>query len=59
MFEKPDTSKLIEEIGRYLVAVDLFRTEKCEPTWRSELAHEAARPNATLIAAPAVDVELH
>ena len=29
---------LIDEIARYLVAVDLFRAEHCEPTWRSELA---------------------
>ena len=59
MFEQPDTGKLIEEIGRYLVAVDLFRTEKCEPTWRPEPAQEAAQPHATLVATPAPDVELH
>jgi hypothetical protein len=27
---------LIQEIARYLAAVDLFRAEHCEPTWRSE-----------------------
>jgi hypothetical protein len=25
---------LIEEIERYLAAVDLFRAEGCEPCWR-------------------------
>jgi hypothetical protein len=27
---------LIQEIARYLAAVDLFRAEHCEPTWRVE-----------------------
>ena len=30
------TEALIEEIGRYLAAIDLFRAEGCEPTWQSE-----------------------
>ncbi len=34
----PTIDTLIGEIARYLVAVDLFRVERCEPTWRSELA---------------------
>ena len=29
---------LIREIARYLAAVDLFRAERCEPTWLPELA---------------------
>jgi hypothetical protein len=30
--------KLFLEIKRYLAAVDLYRAEHCEPTWRSESA---------------------
>jgi hypothetical protein len=26
--------KLLDEIRRYLEAVDVFRAEGCEPTWR-------------------------
>jgi hypothetical protein len=37
MDEQPHTGEaLIDEIARYLAAVDLFRTEQCEPSWRSE-----------------------
>jgi len=28
--------KLFLEIKRYLAAVDLYRAEHCEPTWRPE-----------------------
>lgn len=28
---------LIREVTRYLVAVDTFRAQDCEPTWRPEL----------------------
>ena len=28
--------KLIDEINRYLAAVDAFRAANCEPTWRPE-----------------------
>jgi len=31
-----DSKALIREIGRYLAAVDLFRSEHCEPTWLPE-----------------------
>ena len=38
MNEQPSSSEdLILEIARYLAAVDLFRAEQCEPTWRREL----------------------
>ena len=30
--------ELIREISRYLAAVDVFRAERCEPTWLPELA---------------------
>lgn len=36
MFEPGETDRLIEEIDRYLAAVDLFRALECEPTWRLE-----------------------
>ena len=42
MFQQADTQKLIEEIDRYLAAVDLFRSESCEPTWRPEIHAEVA-----------------
>lgn len=29
-------NKLFLEITRYLAAVDLYRAEHCEPTWRPE-----------------------
>jgi hypothetical protein len=31
-----DTEALVEEVGRYLAAVDLFRALECEPSWRPE-----------------------
>lgn len=30
--------ELMREIARYLAAVDVFRDERCEPTWRPERA---------------------
>ena len=37
-----DTGELFLEIKRYLVAVDLYRAERCEPTWLPESAPSAA-----------------
>jgi hypothetical protein len=34
-----DIQRLIGEARRYLVAIDVFRSEGCEPAWRRE--HEA------------------
>jgi hypothetical protein len=31
-----DHEELLVEITRYLAAVDLYRAENCEPTWRPE-----------------------
>jgi hypothetical protein len=31
-----DITALVEEIGRYLAAVDAFRAAGCEPTWRPD-----------------------
>jgi hypothetical protein len=33
-----DTDELFLEIARYLAAVDLYRVERCEPTWLPESA---------------------
>ena len=33
-----DVHALMREVARYLVAVDVFRAERCEPTWLPELA---------------------
>jgi len=32
----------MEQVVRYLAAVDLFRALDCEPRWRAELTPEAA-----------------
>lgn len=60
MFEQTDARKLIEEIDRYLAAVDLFRAENCEPSWRPELQLEIAQATkpAALGLQPS-DVQLH
>jgi hypothetical protein len=31
-----DTGELMREVARYLVAVEVFRAELCEPTWLPE-----------------------
>jgi len=36
MNAKPTQPELMEEIARYLAAVDLFRSVGCEPSWRPE-----------------------
>ena len=38
MNDAPDTvtEGLVDEIARYLAAVDVFRDADCEPTWRPE-----------------------
>ena len=47
MNEQPSSSEdLIHEIVRYLAAVDLFRAEQCEPTWRRELVSIAVEERA-------------
>ena len=49
VFQQADTQQLIEEIDRYLAAVDLFRSENCELTWRPENLPEVAVPPSALI----------
>lgn len=43
MNDGPHTAaeRLIDEVSRYLAAVDVFRAANCEPTWRPELAPSA------------------
>jgi hypothetical protein len=40
------TEALIDEITRYLAAVDVFRSEECEPTWLPEPAWNRAAETA-------------
>ena len=43
MNAQPETSEtLIDEIARYLSAVDVFRAEWCEPTWLPEPTSRSA-----------------
>jgi hypothetical protein len=37
--QRIDTKALIDEIARYLAAVDLFRALGSEPTWLPEATH--------------------
>jgi hypothetical protein len=41
------TETLIREIARYLAAVELFRAERCEPTWLPEPTLYRARREPT------------
>jgi hypothetical protein len=55
-----DTTKLMEEVVRYLAAVDLFRELACEPTWRPELPPSAPeRPDTAVVTTPVLDAGLH
>jgi hypothetical protein len=46
--ERDITEALIDEIARYLAAVDVFRAEACEPTWLPEPAPDRRGENAVL-----------
>ncbi len=39
-----DTKTLIDEITRYLAAVDVFRAAGCEPSWRPEASAAVSAP---------------
>jgi hypothetical protein len=45
MSSDSDTN-LIGEVERYLAAVEVFRAERCEPTWLPELASHRGTGNA-------------
>ena len=44
--EHEHTEDLIEEIARYLAAVELFRSVGCEPSWRPESVRPTPLPEA-------------
>jgi hypothetical protein len=48
MTDRPliDIDDLLDEIGRYLVAVDVFRSLDCEPAWRPELTSQPVGADA-------------
>lgn len=48
-----DPEALIREIATYLAAVDAFRAESCEPTWRPEALWPADPDRAPVLAAHA------
>jgi hypothetical protein len=41
--ESIDTETLVDEIVRYLAAVDVFRSCGCAPSWRPELVPSAVQ----------------
>ena len=49
MEETLDIELLFAQIGRYLVAVDLYRGEGCEPRWAAEGREAAAGPTPELL----------
>jgi hypothetical protein len=50
MREQPHQSEaLIREIARYLAAVDLFRAERCEPTWLPKLLANGIAPEQSAL----------
>jgi hypothetical protein len=59
MLEPSNADKLMEEVDRYLAAVDLFRELACEPTWRAEAPPETRRSATAVITTPALNAELH
>ncbi|HEY6835853.1 MAG TPA: hypothetical protein VI142_05205 [Gaiellaceae bacterium] len=46
MADRIDIAALVEEIRRYLAAIDAFRALGCEPTWRAD-APAGVRREAT------------
>ncbi|MFL5965970.1 MAG: hypothetical protein ACJ747_05395 [Gaiellaceae bacterium] len=44
MTEELDVNALVDEIRRYLAAVDVFRAEGAAPRWRAERAGSRRRP---------------
>ena len=48
---------LVSEAERYLATVDYFRSQGCEPEWRSEATHPQTALLDTASPAPSVSVE--
>jgi hypothetical protein len=46
MNAKPTQPELIDEVTRYLAAVELFRSLGCEPSWRPESVRPTPVPEA-------------
>ena len=42
MNEDFSIESLLQEVARYLSAVETFRAEECEPTWRPEPSSNAS-----------------
>jgi hypothetical protein len=60
MLQQADIEQLLDEIDRYLRAVDLFRAADCEPSWRPERPAEVPPPLAPSDSGRTrSDVELH
>lgn len=62
MLEQTETDmrKLVEEIDRYLAAVDIFRAADCEPTWRPEIHSEVVVSSVPLTSRQLPsDIRLH
>jgi hypothetical protein len=59
MLEPSNADKFMEEVGRYLAAVDLFRELACEPTWRTELSSALAQPHASVVTTRVLDAGPH
>jgi hypothetical protein len=52
-----DIQVLIDEVRRYLAAVDAFRTEGREPRWRRELADDdEPRSRCDVLPAPPISL---
>jgi len=47
--QEDDGRELLEEVRRYLAAIELFRAEGCEPRWRAEDRTVAMRAKADLV----------
>jgi hypothetical protein len=58
MVQQADVEQLLDEIDRYLRAVDLFRAAGCEPSWRPERSAEALPPAPNDSRRTRSDVEL-
>lgn len=60
MAERFDIDELMEEVDRYLAAVELFRALGCEPGWRAELDSERHPAAAGRAERPLrTDIRLH
>jgi hypothetical protein len=48
MTYETDIAALVDEIQRYLAAVDAFRAARCRPTWRTDPAVPEGRNTCSL-----------